>query len=116
MDVPNITCVGDATMFTPTITTPNIDPAHGHSKKTRGGQPLSRQDAQHEALLDNTRKWVSGAFFGTLLKQMHESPFKSDLWDGGRGGQAFSTMYDQKLTERMSHGVGQKLVRSIVRK
>jgi Rod binding domain-containing protein len=76
----------------------------------------SPAEARHQALIDNTRKWVSGAFFGTLLKQMHESPFKSDLWDGGRGGQAFSTLYDQRLTERMSHGVGQKLVNAIVRK
>src|SRR5215831_1175256 len=38
--------------------------------------------SQHERLVKQTRKWVSQTFFGTLLKQMRESPFKSDLLDG----------------------------------
>jgi Rod binding domain-containing protein len=71
--------------------------------------PHQRQLA-HEA-----QKWVSQTFFGTLMKQMHESPFKSNLLDGGRGGQAFQPLMDQHLAERMSHGAGQKLVRSIVK-
>jgi Rod binding domain-containing protein len=37
------------------------------------------------------------------------------LFDGGRGGQAFGAMYDQQLAEHMARGVGQKLVKSIVR-
>jgi Rod binding domain-containing protein len=61
------------------------------------------------------QKWVSQTFFGTLMKQMHDSPFKSNLLDGGRGGQAFQPLMDQHLAERMSRGAGQKLVRSIVK-
>jgi Rod binding domain-containing protein len=64
----------------------------------------------HEA-----QKWVAQTFFGTLMKQMHDSPFKSNLLDGGRGGQAFQPLMDQHLAERMSRGAGQKLVRSIVK-
>jgi Rod binding domain-containing protein len=52
----------------------------------------------------------------TLLKQVRESPFKSDLFNGGRGGQAFGAMYDQQLAERMTRSAGEKLVRSIVRR
>jgi hypothetical protein len=73
--------------------------------------PAKQGDAQKEA-----RKFVSQAFFGTLLKQMRESPFKSDLFSGGRGGEAFGSLYDQQLAERMASGVGSKLVGSIVRK
>jgi Rod binding domain-containing protein len=77
----------------------------------RGG-PLS----DHDKLVKQTQKWVAQSFFGTILKQMHDSPFKSDMLDGGRGGQAFGSLYDQQLADRMSRGVGHKLVNSIVRK
>ena len=70
---------------------------------------------QHEALTQQAQKWVAQTFFGTLLKQMHESPFKSHLLDGGRGGEAFQPLMDQQLIERMSHASGKKLVRGIVR-
>jgi Rod binding domain-containing protein len=69
---------------------------------------------QHDQLVHSTRQWVAQAFFGTLMKQMRESPFKSDLFEGGRGGQAFTSLYDQKLVEQMSRGAGNKLVNAIV--
>lgn len=72
--------------------------------------------ARHAELVKQTQKWVAQTFFGTLLRQMRQSPFKSDLFDGGKGGEAFHQMFDQHLAERMSVGAGQKLVNSIVRK
>ena len=76
------------------------------------GNPLPDQNKRltHEA-----RKWVAQTFFGTMLKQMRNSPFKSDLFAGGRGGEAFGTLLDQQLAERMSTGAGSKLVGSIVK-
>ncbi len=73
--------------------------------------PVSHSDARKEA-----QTFVSQAFFGTLLKQMRNSPFKSELFSGGRGGEAFGSLYDQQLADRMATGVGSKLVDSIVRK
>ena len=70
----------------------------------------------HEQITETTQKWVSQAFYGTLLKQMGDSPFKSELFSGGRGGQAFSSMYHQQLADRMAHAAGTKLVDSIVKK
>jgi Rod binding domain-containing protein len=74
--------------------------------------PLTPHQRQ---LARQAQKWVSQTFFGTLMKQMHDSPFKSNLLDGGRGGEAFQPLMDQHLAERMSRGAGQKLVRSIVK-
>jgi len=74
--------------------------------------PLS----QHQQLEKQTQVWVAQTFFGTLLKQMHDSPFKSDLFSGGRGGEAFGSLYDQHLAQRMARGAGSKLVHSIVKK
>ncbi len=67
-----------------------------------------------EQLVRSTQQWVAQTFFGTLLKQMRESPFKSDLFEGGRGGQAFTSLYDQKLVEQMARGAGNKLVNAVV--
>ena len=68
------------------------------------------------ALRNEAEKLVAGTFFGSMLKQMRNSPFRSELFDGGRGGQAFGSMYDQHLAERMARGAGKKLVNQIVRK
>jgi Rod binding domain-containing protein len=77
----------------------------------------SAQERHHQQLRSAAEKLVAQTFFGTLLKQMHESPFRSKIFDGGRGGQAFSSLYNQVLSERMSHsGTAGKLVDSIVRR
>jgi hypothetical protein len=72
---------------------------------------------QHDQLVKTARIWVAQTFFGEMLKQMHNSPFKTDLTDGGRGGQAFQSQLDQRLAERMTHSsAGERLVQSIVKK
>jgi len=78
---------------------------------TRASRPT-----EHDKLVKQTQTWVAQTFFGTLMKQMRESPFKSELFDGGRGGEAFGSLYDQHLAERMSRGAGHHLVDSIVRR
>src|SRR3954466_2505533 len=72
-------------------------------------------DPASQKLFDIAQKWVGQTFFGTLLKQMHESPFKSDLFSGGRGGEAFNTLYDQHLAERMARASGRPLANAIVK-
>ena len=76
----------------------------------------SASDTRHDQLVNQTRDWVAQTFFGTLLKQMGDSAFKSDLFSGGRGGEAFSSLYHQQLAGRMARGAGEKLVSSIVRR
>ena len=68
-----------------------------------------------QQLMEYSQKWVSQTFFGTMLKQMRNSPFKSELFSGGRGGDAFGGMYDQHLADRMARASGKKLAESIVR-
>jgi Rod binding domain-containing protein len=72
--------------------------------------------SDHDRLVKQTEVWVGQTFFGTLLKQVRNSPFRSEMFDGGRGGQAFGSMLDQHLAENMSRGAGRKLVNAIVRK
>jgi Rod binding domain-containing protein len=80
------------------------------------GRYLKAPKDQHAQLVDQTQTWVAQTFFGTLLKQMRDSPFKSELFSGGQGGQAFGGLYDQQMAERMARGAGSKLVNSIVRR
>jgi Rod binding domain-containing protein len=81
----------------------NIHPGRG---------PLS----QHDKLIVQTRKWVAMSFFEPMLQQMRNSPFRSDLLDGGSAGKAFESMYDERLSERMASDASDTLVQSIVRK
>ena len=96
-----------------------------HSIAAPGKSPLNATKSlvgsipgaeQHKKLVAQTQKWVAQTFYGTLLKQVRQSPFRSELMDGGRGGEAYGSLYDQHLAENMSRGVGMKLVNSIVKK
>jgi Rod binding domain-containing protein len=71
---------------------------------------------EHEKLVKQTQTWVAQTFFGTLLKQMRNSPFKSELLEGGKGGETFAALQDQHLAEHMTRGAGAKLVNGIVRR
>jgi Rod binding domain-containing protein len=88
--------------------------SHPHSLASAIGKARSQHDPQ---LLKQSQRLVSQAFFGTMLKQMHDSPFKSEIFSGGRGGQAFSTLLDQHLSDHMgASGSGRKLVEAVVKK
>src|ERR1700753_3903567 len=82
---------------------------------SHGGKALTPM-AHHAALVKQAQKWVSQTFYGNMLKQMRNSPFKSEIFSGGRGGQAFTEMFDQQLADRMGRGTGKKLVNALVRK
>ena len=75
----------------------------------------AEQPSKTEQLQNAAQKWVGQTFFGTMLKQMRNSPFKSEIFSGGRGGEAFTSMFDQQLAERMARGAGRSLSNSIVR-
>ena len=62
------------------------------------------------------RNWVGESFYGTLLKQMRDDPFKTEMFDGGKGGEAYNQLFDQRLAQHMAGGVGSKIVRPIVKK
>jgi Rod binding domain-containing protein len=89
--------------------------ALNRATKAAAAAAMTPSLARHQHLTRQAQKLVSQTFFGTLLKQMHESPFKSPLLDGGRGGQAFQPLMDQHLADRMARASGKKLVRGIVR-
>jgi hypothetical protein len=95
--------------------TPRVAPrALSPSDLSPSAALIKPHQSQHDRLVGQTQKWVAQTFFGTLMKQMEDSPFKSDLFSGGHGGQAFSSLYHQQLTERMARGAGGKLVHAIV--
>jgi Rod binding domain-containing protein len=73
-------------------------------------------DARHAKLVEQTRKWVALSFFEPLLKEVRKDPFRSKLFDGGEGGEAFGSMYDERLAEKMTTGASNSLVNSIVRR
>jgi len=69
--------------------------------------------AQHAELAKHARRLVGQTFFGPMLRQMRNSPFKSELFSGGRGGDAFASLLDQHMVERMAARSGRGLAESI---
>jgi Rod binding domain-containing protein len=69
---------------------------------------------EHDKLVRNTQKWVAQTFYGAMLKEMRKSPFRSEEFEGGRGGEAYEEMFDQRLADHMSQSAGSQLVNSIV--
>lgn len=60
---------------------------------------------------------VSAAFILPILSQVRESPFKSDLLDGGRAEAAFGQQLDvilaNNITESAQFGIGKALVQQL---
>lgn len=72
-----------------------------------------------EKLRRTVQEFLGQAFYGPMMRQMRESPFKSDKFEGGRGGAAFSSLLDQTLIQRAaqgSGGIGGNLADAMVRK
>ncbi|HWP41348.1 MAG TPA: rod-binding protein [Tepidisphaeraceae bacterium] len=89
--------------------------AHGLDAPEAGNMNVGQ--TQHDQLVRAARVWVAQTFFGQMLRQMRNSPFKSDLFEGGRGGQAFANQLDQRLAERMAGSkAADRIVNSIVRR
>src|SRR4051794_35994404 len=110
--------------FPPAQTLKPLDPSRtprvsarplAQSDLSPGARLMKPAQSQHQQLVGQTQKWVAQTFYGTLLKQMGDSPFKSELFSGGRGGETFSSLYHQQLADRMARGAGTKLVHSIVK-
>lgn len=79
-----------------------------------GSRPAAANDKS--ALERSASQVVAQTFFGTLLKQMQNSPFKSEMFSGGRGGQAFGSMFNDHLALRMARGSEGKLTRALVKR
>jgi Rod binding domain-containing protein len=81
-----------------------------HGGVTSNRAPLT----EHEKLVRNTQKWVAQTFYWAMLKEMRKSPFHNEEFEGGRDGEAYEEMFDQRIADRMSQSAGSTLVNSIV--
>ena len=90
----------------------------GAAARTMGGVAgaiMVQANARHAELTKQAQRLVGQTFFGTMLRQMRNSPFKTELSSGGRAGEAYASLYDQHLAEHMASGAGRSLADSIVR-
>lgn len=77
-----------------------------------GSKPVN--DDPDAYIRTQVKKLVGQTFYANILKQMHDDPFKSNLFDGGRGGEAFAPMFDQQIADHIAQSGSNKLVDSIV--
>ncbi|MFI5377892.1 MAG: rod-binding protein [Tepidisphaerales bacterium] len=83
--------------------------------------PIAAAKTSHAAgngpLVKPAQQLVSHAFFGAILKQMHQSPWRSAMFSGGQAGRSFESLLDDRLADRMANNhSSRKLVNSIVKK
>ena len=98
---------------TPHTASPRRQLLGGHMATVQG---KPEGDEQHQELVRQSQKWVAQTFYGEMLKQMRNSPFKDKMFSGGKGAESFQEMFDQKLADKMSRGSGKKLVDAMVDK
>jgi len=85
----------------------------------RIGDPVTKPASDNPGVKEldvQVKNWLAQTFFGTLLKQMRDSPFKSEIFSGGRGGEAFGALYDTQLAGRMAQRIGDRIARPMVKK
>mgnify|MGYP006273423515 CR=1 FL=1 len=68
------------------------------------------------ALRASAEELVGMALFLPLLKQARENPFRTDLFHGGQGEDAFAARLDEELADRLAKRSGGELVEAIVSK
>jgi hypothetical protein len=95
---------------------PPLGPLDDSDTDFAPGLPQRNTQDPHDKVVETARKLVAQTFYGTMLKQMRDSPFKSEMFEGGRGGQAFSPLLDQHLAEHMTRATDNHLVNAIARK
>ncbi|HEY0007794.1 MAG TPA: hypothetical protein VGB55_03635 [Tepidisphaeraceae bacterium] len=120
-----LTAAQQKQFFSPEAKTFKIDglpqvgkPENGVVNRSLAALPRSAADkieSPDEILIRQAQTLVGQTFYGPMLKQMHNSPFKSDLFSGGRGEEAFAPMMDSILSERMSRSAANQLVQPIVK-
>jgi hypothetical protein len=72
--------------------------------------------AQERALREKFQIIVNKFFLGSMMKQMRNSPFKNEMFNGGKGGEAFQGLMDQHLTEHAGGKVAKSLVDAMVKR
>ena len=79
---------------------------------TRNASPTPTEQNLRKAI----QELLGQTFYAPMFKQMRESPFKDKMFSGGRGGEAFSAMLDQKLMTAVSRGSGRNLAEVFAKK
>lgn len=79
----------------------------GDARETRLDEKRARAAAE---------QLVGQALFMPLLKQARENPFKTELFHGGRGEEAFGAQMDQLLADRLASRDASGLVQAISRR
>ena len=80
--------------------------AYGLDRKAgAGGDELEKQ----------VGRFVSGTFFGMMLKAMRDTVPDDGIFSGGRGEQVFRGMFDMELSERFAESGNFPLIEAAIR-
>lgn len=111
------------TSFDPTRLSPAANPAltpAAITPRSAAGpsfeEAVAQADRKRGQLADAADQLVSTAFVLPLLSQVRDSPFKTEMFSGGRAEEAFGQQLDVILADRITassnFGITQAMVRS----
>jgi hypothetical protein len=80
------------------------------------GDQASDRSVRERELREKFQVIVNKFFLGSMFKQMRSSPFKSEMFSGGKGGEAFQGLMDQHLAEHAGGKVAKSLVDVMVKR
>lgn len=90
--------------------------AQGAATFERALSGARKAEGTDDRVREVAEQLVGQALFLPLLKQARENPFKSDLFHGGRGEEAFGSQMDQTLADRLAQRDSIGLVDAIARR
>ena len=76
-------------------------------------QLLASKSERSDPARESAQKLVGMALFLPLLKQMQNSPFKTDVFHGGRGEEVFTQQLHMTLADRLGQRMGGQLVDAV---
>lgn len=62
---------------------------------------LAKMTPTERAIHKKSSELLGQVFFAPILAKMHESPFKTEISSGGRGGEAFAPMMDALMIKKV---------------
>ncbi|MBI1367589.1 MAG: hypothetical protein GC162_02930 [Planctomycetes bacterium] len=97
------------------LNTAQLQAAAQNDAAGRFGEMLNAHASRDQQVRDAATEMVSMALVLPMLKMARNDPFKSDLFHGGQGEDAFGAQLDQIRAQQVAGSVSTNLVEAVYR-
>ncbi len=93
--------------------------AFGRDLRTQMEKATAMTTSKEAQVREAANQLISVAFVKPLLAQIHQNPFRGDLFHGGQGEEAFQghldTLLADRVAQRMNSGLSEAIYKSFLR-